>query len=226
MRHRNTLLLFWSENAFFLWGFLLFFTAGMLWLFNIQQGDEILYFSNRRSAFGDFFFKYFTRMGEGILFLFAFLAFLLIRYRTAIYIPLLGIAVMLLSALFKNWFAQPRPYKYFEELNRLDQLTFVEGAYVNKGLSSFPSGHTMAAFALYAFLAFVAPSKKGLALLLLLIAVLVGISRIYLVQHFLQDVLSGGFLGVLLAIFCYYLHQRYPSQTWADQSLLHSGNRV
>lgn len=226
MKHRNVFFLFWHENAFFLWGFALVFAAGLLWFFNIQQGAEILFFSNRRSAFGDFFFKYFTRMGEGILFLLAFLAFLLIRYRTAIYIPLLGITVMLLSVLSKNWFAQPRPYRYFEELNRLDQLTFVEGVYVNKGLSSFPSGHTMAAFALYAFLAFVAPSKKSLALLLLLIAVLVGISRIYLVQHFLQDVLSGGFLGVLLAVFYYYLHQRYPQQAWADQSLLNRGNRA
>jgi membrane-associated phospholipid phosphatase len=37
----------------------------------------------------------------------------------------------------------------------------------------------------------------------LIAAILVGYSRIYLAQHFLDDVLAGAMIGVLSAIFCW-----------------------
>jgi membrane-associated phospholipid phosphatase len=41
-------------------------------------------------------------------------------------------------------------------------------------------------------------------LLLLLLAVLVGYSRIYLSQHFLADVVAGSFIGVAGGVLCVY----------------------
>ena len=51
---------------------------------------------------------------------------------------------------------------------------------------SFPSGHTTAAFCIYGVLA-VLSGRPVLQWLFFLIAALVGISRIYLLQHFMED---------------------------------------
>jgi len=66
---------------------------------------------------------------------------------------------------------------------------------------SFPSGHSMAAFAMYGVLSFLLwrhiPSRLGRTLLLIgsaFIILMIGISRIYLGVHYPSDVL-GGFLA-------------------------------
>jgi membrane-associated phospholipid phosphatase len=92
----------------------------------------------------------------------------------------------------------------------------------NAGSNSFPSGHTLSAFALYGFLAFSSKNKTVSTVLLLALAVLVAISRVYLLQHFLQDILMGSVLGVGLAIFWYRIQFRFYPQphTWLDNGLL------
>lgn len=209
-----------KENAWFFVCFALFLVVGALLLLTIDQGDEIFYFSDRRTVIGDLFFRYATRLGEGAGFVIVALIFLFVRFRTSIYIPLLGMVVMLTSGVTKKIFAHPRPWLYFQQLNMTDQLHLVAGVHVNGGANAFPSGHTMAAFALYAFLAFILPKKQGWAVVLFLIALLVGVSRIYLVQHFLKDVYLGAILGVIIAIIFHYLHNKYPDRLWADRSLL------
>jgi membrane-associated phospholipid phosphatase len=84
-----------------------------------------------------------------------------------------------------------------------ESLHFIEGLYIKKKFS-FPSGHTTAAFTYFVFMALTL-NKRGGVLALLLFAVLVGFSRIYLAQHFLQDVVAGSILGLLLASFGYYV---------------------
>jgi membrane-associated phospholipid phosphatase len=41
-------------------------------------------------------------------------------------------------------------------------------------------------------------------LLFLMAAILVGISRVYLLQHFVEDIMMGAFMGVFLAFLIYY----------------------
>lgn len=58
---------------------------------------------------------------------------------------------------------------------------------------SFPSGHTAAAFAA-AFALFLCHKRAGSAALIL--AVLMGFSRLYLFVHFPSDVIAGALLGL------------------------------
>ena len=62
---------------------------------------------------------------------------------------------------------------------------------------SFPSGHTCAACVLSIVLASGFP---WLAQILILLAVLTGLSRIYLGQHYPTDVLAGGIIGIITGI--------------------------
>jgi membrane-associated phospholipid phosphatase len=58
----------------------------------------------------------------------------------------------------------------------------------------------MSAFSLCSLLTLMAGHRRARwGLPLAMLAMLVGVSRIFLVQHFLSDVLAGAFLGLLLS---------------------------
>ena len=61
---------------------------------------------------------------------------------------------------------------------------------------SFPSGHTASCFAATGVLLF---THKKIGIPLLLFAVAMGLSRMYLFVHFPSDVLAGAVLGILMA---------------------------
>lgn len=89
--------------------------------------------------------------------------------------------------IIKNYFDRERPARKIEDIQILGpKLQF----------SSFPSGHTMSAFALAVILS---ERYPFLSLFLYLIAFLVGISRIYVGAHYPLDVLVGCFLGIICA---------------------------
>ncbi len=83
-----------------------------------------------------------------------------------------------LNELLKAWFHRPRP---------TTALLFQQGL-------SFPSGHAMMSTAFYGCLAWLVwreYHRRGLALALLLWAVLIGSTRVYLQVHYATDVLAG-----------------------------------
>lgn len=196
-----------KENRYFFVLFGLFLCIAGVILYNIEQGDAILFFSERRSPFGDFFFRYFTKVGEEWAYPVVILILVFTikphNYRHFIYVPLLGGIVSLVSYYTKAYFRHPRPLLYFERNDMLEQINQVAEVSLYGGLNSFPSGHTMSGFALYTFMALIIPNKKLGGLILFLVAFLVGISRIYLVQHFLKDVYLGAIIGVLIAVIFY-----------------------
>jgi undecaprenyl-diphosphatase len=67
---------------------------------------------------------------------------------------------------------------------------------------SFPSGHTVSAFTLGAMISLFYPAVTCICIL---IACLVGISRIYLGVHYPSDVLIGAILGSISSFFIFYL---------------------
>lgn len=191
------------------------FLIGGIPLLLYGKGALLMQLNDQRTLGLDFFFSWFTKVGEAYGYLVVFLVLLVYRRRAAWGIPLLGIAVSLLAWAGKTLFHHPRPYRYFEQSGLLADLNFVPGVEVHKGLTSFPSGHTMAAFALFSFLAFCFPRKPWLSLTCFCIALLVGVSRMYLVQHFFEDVYLGAILGVGLGILAYYVLNRVEQKMLA-----------
>ena len=203
---------FLKNNILYLAGLSLLLVLGLCFYFNMSKGDIILFFSERRSTSLNYFFRFSNSLGEGYAYLIIGLGLLLYRFSHALMILVTGFCTMLLSQFLKNFFGKPRPAIYFSELKGQPEaiIPVPEVELVTSWTSSFPSGHTMAAFALYGLLAF-SVKRKDLKILFLLMASLAGISRIYLGQHFLQDVLAGAFFGTLVAMLMYAL------QCWLGQ---------
>ncbi|MFK8008718.1 MAG: phosphatase PAP2 family protein [Saprospiraceae bacterium] len=192
------------NNIYYIFCCITFFLFGGVLLFFIEKPDVIFFFSENRTPFLDLFFTYFTKMGEEIMYLVFLISFLFVKIRYAIFIPLIGISVSIISHLTKSFFAHDRPLMYLENMGLADQVNFVEGVQLHLGQTSFPSGHTMSAFALYGLVAFMFSRKKIWGVIFFVFALLIGLSRNYLVQHFFQDIYLGALIGFGLSILFYW----------------------
>lgn len=96
----------------------------------------------------------------------------------------------ILEFLIKTAYFTPRPYM----VNHLP--TYVTITPID---SSFPSGHTMVAFALATV---IFRKNKKLGMILFVLAGLIGIGRVMANVHYPIDIISGLILGVTIGTFC------------------------
>ncbi len=121
------------------------------------------------------------------------------------------IPVYLIALLITFLVSQGLKRFVFEHENRpsytYEHLEKIEGLEHHKH-HSFPSGHTSTAFAIFTILAIAYP-KKGVPFLGAMLAVLVGISRIYLGQHYLNDVVIGAIIGLFTSLTVVHFYALY-----------------
>lgn len=148
------------------------------------------------------FFINYTFMGDGIFALCLIAAILFYYKRKQQGLALLYSFLIsgLIVQVIKNLVDSPRPKLFFEAGQ---YLHFIDGVSLANN-SSFPSGHTATAFAI-ATVMVLTMKNKSWQLLILIAAVLVGYSRIYLAQHFLLDVMIGALIGSTSGLLAVYL---------------------
>ncbi|MDB5124126.1 MAG: bcrC [Mucilaginibacter sp.] len=159
--------------------------------------DEIYFAVNtRHTDLLDNIEPYITDLGNGwaIVILAAF--FTLYNYRIAFLTATTFVITSLAVQLAKFIFDAPRPKLYFKD--QVSKLHFVKGIEILSH-NSFPSGHTLTAFATGVLFTYLLKNKNW-AILLLFYGVMVGFSRMYLSEHFFEDVIAGSVLGVSVAI--------------------------
>ncbi|HEV7351235.1 phosphatase PAP2 family protein [Telluribacter sp.] len=199
---------------------LLWLIVAIVQLF-IGQSEVILFINGRWNPWSDVAFRYATFVGDNLFVIVVALLLLLYSYRKAALVVLSyaisGIIVQVLKryvfvGIMRPWYALSDTYPLMHT---------VEGVQIYHN-SSFPSGHTTSAFALFAMLAFI--SRPAWAkVLLLLPAVVVAYSRMYLLQHFLIDVHTGSLLGVGTSVLLYYYLQSYwesHPRAWHQKGLI------
>ncbi|MBB6272134.1 membrane-associated phospholipid phosphatase [Pedobacter cryoconitis] len=157
-------------------------------------------------AWLDYFFSYYTLMGDGIITALAIvLLFFYKKKKTALILLTAYLSSGIVVQILKRIIIQPRPGLYFDQIG-FHYEHFVRGIdTLHSG--SFPSGHTASAFAMATVLVLCLKSRK-ISLLCLSMAVLAGYSRIYLAQHFLQDVIAGAITGSIFGLLSFYLIQQ------------------
>jgi len=164
----------------------------------ISYTREAIYFAvnARHSDFGDFLFPYVTDMGEGYMVAAVTLLMLCFSYRKTILIATSFAVSGILVQIVKHIYQAPRPVVYFEK--DLNSIHFVKGIALLHN-NSFPSGHTVTAFSAAVVLSYLAVNKR-LGFIYLLLAMSVAFSRMYLSQHFFEDVTAGSILGTMSTI--------------------------
>jgi len=199
----------------------IFLIVGIIILILYSKIDIHLAINKLNAPFLDVFFKYMTEFGAFILIAPIILVTAFIRYRYAIIATASSILAILLTQILKRWvyYDSPRPKVVFQNLY---DLHFVENVQLRSS-HSFPSGHTAGAFALFIVLALI-NKRPVYQFLFLIMALLVGYSRMYLSQHFLIDVVVGSAVGTFSAFVCYFWlnNTKNRAKAWMDKSILTS----
>jgi len=171
------------------------------------KADFLIWLAYHRNSFLDYYFYYITKAGEPIGFIVVGLIFLVSSWKKMLLIPVLGLITTLMTYLLKSYFYHERPALF---LKRMDWVgpTDVLDYHMLIGHTSFPSGHSMAAWALFTLTATMLRNSWVSAACLFL-AVSVSLSRIYLMAHFLEDVVFGAGVGCLLGYGMQYGYDRW-----------------
>jgi membrane-associated phospholipid phosphatase len=196
------------SNLSFLLPYLVFLLSGAALIIANSKANTHLEFNSYHNSFFDVFFRYVTNLGDGVAAILAVIILLTVKFRYALIVGLANIISATITQTLKHTvFADVvRPKKFFEGVH---DLYFVPGV-DNYLYNSFPSGHSTCAFSLYFSLALIVESKVS-KFILFGIAFLVGCSRIYLSQHFLEDVYAGSLIGVVTSFVVFYYVQKNQS---------------
>ena len=210
---------FIHQNRIFLSLYLLFLITGGILIATVERGNEILYISSLHNSFADQLFKWLTYLAEWPIVVFLLLITIRMSYGKEL-VMLLNILLVFAAIQFCKYELFPneaRPSVFFEGRQGLN---FVPGVQMMHS-HSFPSGHTATAFG-FLFMLSILTEDKRWSILFFTVALLVGISRVYLLQHFFRDIYAGSLLAVVVTSFFYLTFVRssfYQKLSWKDKSL-------
>ncbi len=127
----------------------------------------------------------------------------------------------IIAQILKYYILEARPAVFLKDTT---YKYFIENVTLHN-FHAFPSGHTASAFAMAAVLSFSFKNKKY-SMLFLAGAILVGYSRIYLAQHFIDDVFAGALIGFVSAICCWiFLYKLFSTKLVLKKKSISSGGR-
>ena len=184
-----------------------------------SQVEQFRVVNTLHHEWADWIFRVYTNIGDGLFIIVAGLLLVFVRYKYAI----LTITSFLLSGLvaqiIKRFAKLPRPGAFFKD----DPSWYTLPDYHIHGNYSFPSGHTTSIFALMVVLYYVFPSQQKSPLLFIL-ACLAGYSRVYLSQHWPEDVYVGAIVGTVVTLIIIYIfeHSKWYKKGWANKKLVFS----
>lgn len=161
------------------------------WLF--FDRNLVHFFSKRRKNSLTTFMRIMTKVGDGLIWFIFCVIFLAVDLYTGIALTITSVLQVLLQTIIKHIFVRQRPYVRFNEISMVvsppDKF-------------SFPSGHTAGAFTIAFVLYYFCPI---FFIPMLILAVCIAFSRIYLGLHYPSDIIAGIILGFVSALISIYL---------------------
>jgi membrane-associated phospholipid phosphatase len=153
--------------------------------------NSFLVINKYNSSQFDYVFRFWTYLGDGMIWIPLFLYVILFR-RSYFLAVIVGLIICTILTQFLKRVVFPNDFRPIVVL--ANKVRVIPGYYMNRE-HSFPSGHTSTAFTLALLCAFIV-KRNFWVYFFPLIAFFVGYSRVYLAQHFVTDVLAGMFVGI------------------------------
>ena len=180
-----------------------------------SKGELELLINHNHTAGLDVFFRYITHLGDGSLLAILLVVLLFINYSSTILATFAIVLQAIFVSIFKRWILKDleRPLAFFGDDVTLN---FVEGVNVHSS-NTFPSGHTATAFALFALI-FIVINNRGIIIssLFFLLSFSVGLSRVYILQHFIIDAYFGAIFGLAsVVIALLFVEKLFSEMQWA-----------
>ena len=188
----------------------------MLYAYPKQELHLLL--NSYHTSIQDTFFKYYSMLAEGPLYVVALLPIFWKKIKLTVFFALCELTGGGVLQVLKHIISMPRPLSVFENCPDM-VLPVVDGVNMHAG-NSFPSGHASTFFVFCTccvlFLAYRYRQKEShsraawihfaLAVTALLaMAALGAYSRVYLSQHFLSDVCVGSIIGFITPCLMFFL---------------------
>lgn len=197
-----------NKNKNFFYSYLIFLILGAGIQMVFDKTQIFLFVNHLHNNFFDSFFELYTYLGDGVFFIsICFMILFFYGWRDFF----MSISFYAITSLFAQFLKripfdkEPRPKLFFEEAGK--HIRTIADLNIHL-VSSFPSGHTTAAFSLATFFALKVKNKKW-GFLFFFLAFLVGYSRMYLSQHFFADVYFGSIIGVGISTGIYLFFQKF-----------------
>lgn len=187
-----------KNTSFFIPYFVFLLTGGValtLW----SKTEIHLYINSYHCSAADTIFSNWTNLGLGIMIIpaAAILAFIRLRYMI---ISVIGfLLTVAINDSIKAFFHAPRPVTVFSQMHQTLYLVPNVEMY---NWNSFPSGHTATGFCMFCLFALYVKNDFA-KITCFIIALLIAYSRMYLSEHFLQDVYTASLIGVGCALVVY-----------------------
>lgn len=180
--------------------------AIMVAVYVITFGKEnsFLVINRYNSTSLDYFFRYWTFLGDGLIWIPLF-AYVLIFRRDYFITVVAGLIICTILTQFMKKVVFPEDFRPIVVLS--EKVRTIPGYYMNRA-HSFPSGHTSTAFTLALLMTYIV-KKNFWVYFFPLIAFFVGYSRVYLAQHFVTDVFAGMLTGIISSCLALVVYEKY-----------------
>lgn len=203
------------NNIVFIACFILCWATLLGLIVTYDKIDLHLMLNSCHSSSLDIFFKYLTKFAN-------FGAYLIIpcllfkRLADSLFLLSAELLSGLVVQIIKHIVRAPRPSIVFDIYSNPDILPIVDGVNLHTA-NSFPSGHTSSFVIIFFALSIIISAYKTdknkyfvyiCQFVFMLIAVAGAYSRIYLSQHFAQDVFAGGLIAFFVTPICYLFIQK------------------
>jgi membrane-associated phospholipid phosphatase len=184
---------------------LLFVFTGLTLVFITDKFDLHIAINQEIGEPANTFFKYFTHVGDGITAVIVIIVASLFT-KNKIAMGILGLSSLAISGLIAQLLKRQvfsdvlRPTGHFQN----GELELIEGVDLHQAFS-FPSGHSTASFALFIFIAFAFRKYRFVQIAAGLCAILAAYSRVHISQHFVEDIVAGSCIGIIVFFFMYWV---------------------
>ena len=188
-------------------------------LYTYPKPELHMMLNSHHTGFQDVFFRYYSVLAEWPVYILALLPLIWKRKELTIFFAMSELSSAVVVRILKLIYHAPRPVVVFEDYPNM-LLPLVDGVEMRHS-NSFPSGHTSTFFVFFTCCAIMlayyylhANRERNWrtwmvfslgSLVLLAMAALGGYSRIYLSQHFMQDVCVGSIIGFTMPLLVYSL---------------------